>query len=168
MAAMNANNGAVDGTPIMRNMAQPGGKGTDPTEKLNTYIYDYFLRNKHIGLARAMLECDMKMATEKASPNNKMNGADAIEQIDDLPLPSLPPNQVADNSFLLDWWVQFWDIYTATKPRSTASKNAIQYVSHNRVCHQLTRPHSDTCSWHGTDAAYRTSVICKTSSETSA
>jgi hypothetical protein len=134
MAAMNANNGPVDGTPMMRNMAQPGGKGTDPTEKLNTYIYDYFLRNKHLGLARAMLECDMKMATEKASPNSKMNGADAIDQIDDLPLPSLPPNQVADNSFLLDWWVQFWDIYTATKPRSNASKNAIQYVGHNRVC----------------------------------
>ncbi|KAJ5021590.1 hypothetical protein PSV09DRAFT_2437794 [Bipolaris maydis] len=137
MAAMNANNGAVDGTPMMRNMAQPGGKGTDPTEKLNTYIYDYFLRNKHLNLARAMLECDMKMATEKASPNSKMNGADAIEQIDDLPLPSLPPNQVADNSFLLDWWVQFWDIYTATKPRSNASKNAIQYVGHNRNLGQL-------------------------------
>jgi hypothetical protein len=53
MAAMNANNGQVDGTPMMRNMAHPAGKGTDPTEKLNTYIYDYFLRNKHISLARA-------------------------------------------------------------------------------------------------------------------
>ena len=141
MAAMNANNGQVDGTPMMRNMAHPAGKGTDPTEKLNTYIYDYFLRNKHISLARAMLECDMKMSTEKASPNTKMNGTDALDQIEDLPHPALPPNQVADNSFLLDWWVQFWDIYQATKPRNAASKNAVQYVGHNRVCDELAGTH---------------------------
>jgi len=132
MAAMNANNGSVDNTPIMGNMAHPKRMGTDPTEKLNTYIYDYFLRNKHLDLARAMLNCDLKMLTEKGSPSNRTNGVDSIDQIEDLPLPQLPPGMVADNSFLLDWWVQFWDIYMASKPRNTASKNANQYLNHNR------------------------------------
>ena len=86
MAAMNANNGSVDNTPIMGNMAHPK-RGTDPTEKLNTYIYDYFLRNKHLDLARAMLNCDLKMLTEKGSPSNRTNGVDSIDQIEDLPLP---------------------------------------------------------------------------------
>jgi hypothetical protein len=137
MAAMNANNAAVDGTPIMGNMPHPKRVATDPAEKLNTYIYDYFLRNKHLSLARAMLECDLKMLTEKPSPNNRANGIDSMDSIEDLPHPQLPQNQVADNSFLLDWWVQFWDIYQATKPRNAASKNAAQYINHTRVSNML-------------------------------
>jgi hypothetical protein len=135
MAAMNnASNGSVDGTPIMGNMPGPKRNMTtmDPTEKLNTYIYDYFLRNKHVSLARAMLDCDLKMSMEKPSPNNRANGVDPMD-VEDLPVPQLPANQASDNSFLLDWWVQFWDIYQATKPQHRASKNAAQYITHTRV-----------------------------------
>ncbi|KAI4957964.1 hypothetical protein J4E86_005104 [Alternaria arbusti] len=132
MAQMNAN-GSLNGTPIMGNMAHPKRMGDqDPKEKLNTYIYDYFLRNRHHTLARAMLDCDLKLNTEKASPNNKPNGASDIDMPDDLPLPLMPPGQAADNSFLLDWWVQFWDIFAAARGGGGGPKNAAQYLGHNR------------------------------------
>lgn len=137
MAAMNvANGGPVDGTPIMGNMAHPQRK-PDPREQLNTYIYDYFLRNSHHRLARAMIENDMKMSTgppQKTSPKNRVNGIDPMDDgaADDLPTPNLPASQLADNSFLLDWWVQFWDIFQAAKTRGGPNKGA-QYIQHTRV-----------------------------------
>ncbi|KAG9188011.1 hypothetical protein G6011_01934 [Alternaria panax] len=135
-AQMNAN-GSVNGTPVMGNMAQPKRMGTaDPVEKLNTYIYDYFLRNRHHALARAMLDCDLKLSTEKSSPN-KSNGARDIDMPDDMPLPALPSGQVADNSFLLDWWVQFWDIFAAARGPNGGPKNAVQYLGHNRNLGQM-------------------------------
>ena len=142
MQMMNANGGPVNGTPVMANMNMPGPpqqrSAMDPREQLNTYIYDYFLRNNHTRLARAMVECDMKMSTTpptKSSPNQKPNGMDSMEDdsINGLPLPSLPKNQMADNSFLLDWWVQFWDIYQATKDRSGQPSKGAQYIQHTRV-----------------------------------
>ncbi|KAF2127924.1 hypothetical protein P153DRAFT_376854 [Dothidotthia symphoricarpi CBS 119687] len=139
MAAMSVN-GGPDGTPVMGNMARPQRPPMDPREQLNTYIYDYFLRNKHVRLARAMVECDMKMATSpplKPSPNNRANGVDAMdESADDLPNPQLPKGQLADDSFLLDWWVQFWDIYQATSIRGLNSKSS-QYIAHTRNLTQM-------------------------------
>jgi hypothetical protein len=161
MAAMNANGGSVDGT----HMAHPASKrldGNESTVQLNTYIYDYFLRNGHIGLARAMLEGDLKMSTEKANSNNKPNGVDSLDSIEDMPLPQLPRNQACDNSFLLDWFNQFWDMFGASRARSNAPKNATQYLQHTRV--------SDThmsCRV-GTDDAYSTLANCRTTSGTSA
>ncbi|KAF1943529.1 hypothetical protein EJ02DRAFT_129700 [Clathrospora elynae] len=135
MAAMNAHNGPVDGTPTMGNMAHPERAQMDPREQLNTYIYDYFLRNKHGRLARAMLDGEIKLSTQKPSPKNRANGADAMDDdaIDDLPAPQMPDNQVAENSFLLDWWVQFWDIFQANGRRPTATKSAAQYINHTRT-----------------------------------
>lgn len=135
---LNVNGGPVNGTPVMAAMPQPGPATIDPRNQLNTYIYDYFLRNNHNRLARAMVECDMKMSTsppQKPSPSSKANGIDAMD--DDsaagLPNPLLPKNQMADNSFLLDWWVQFWDIYQATKDRSGMPSKGAQYIAHTRV-----------------------------------
>jgi hypothetical protein len=139
--AMNANGGPVNGTPVMANMNMPGPPQQrpvmDPREQLNTYIYDYFLRNNHNRLARAMVECDMKMSTSpptKSSPNQKPNGIDSMDDdsTNGLPNPLLPKNQMADNSFLLDWWVQFWDIYQATKDRSGQPSKGAQYIQHTR------------------------------------
>jgi hypothetical protein len=169
MAAMNAQNGPVDGTPVMGNMAHPKRINTDPREQLNTYIYDYFLRNNHKQAARAMLESnDMKMSTgppQKTSPNNRQNGIDSMDQdSDNFPTPQLPPNQMADNSFLLDWWVQFWDIYQATKtrPNNGPQSKGQQYINHTRV--SLCR----ACTRRGTDAFHRISPKCKTTSGISA
>lgn len=140
MAAMNANNanGPIDGTPTMGNMQHPNKRThPDPREQLNTYIYDYFLRNSHTSVARAMIDNDIKMATnpaQKTSPKNRSNGIDPMDDSGhDLPVPQLPSNQLSDNSFLLDWWVQFWDIYQATKNRGTGPAKGAQYIQHTRV-----------------------------------
>lgn len=138
MAAMNASNGSLDGTPIMGNMANPNKRGVilDPREQLNTYIYDYFIRNDHYDLARAMANSEnLKMNTvPKSSPNNRPNGMGSMGEYDDLPTPQLPPNQAADNSFLLDWWVQFWDIWGALRGRAT---KGTQYIQHTRNLSQM-------------------------------
>ncbi|KAH7390811.1 hypothetical protein DE146DRAFT_144020 [Phaeosphaeria sp. MPI-PUGE-AT-0046c] len=133
------NGGPVDGTPIMGNMPHP--KSQDPRERLNTYIYDYLLRNSHYKAAQAMIDTNLKMSLgppQKLSPKNRPNGVDSTEEPprEDMPAPSLPQNQMADNSFLLDWWVQFWDIYQATKVRGNGSKGA-QYIAHTRNLAQM-------------------------------
>ncbi|KAF2033103.1 hypothetical protein EK21DRAFT_59444 [Setomelanomma holmii] len=142
MAAMNANGVQPDGTPLMGNMPHPNKRNnTDPREQLNTYIYDYFMRNEHFQLARAMLDANLKMSTDsrqKTSPKNRANGIDPMDDgRDDLPTPLLPQNQMADNSFLLDWWVQFWDIYQATKNRGNPPSKGAQYIQHTRNLAQM-------------------------------
>jgi hypothetical protein len=147
MAAM-ANGGPVDGTPIMGNMPHPTRKIKDPREQLNTYIYDYFLRNQHYAAARSMLDSNLEITTgppQKRSPKNRTNGIDPMEdQGEDMPSPELPQNQMADNSFLLDWWTQFWDIYQATKNRGNAPTTGAQYIAHTRV----SRPHTRNAAGH--------------------
>ncbi|KAH6643141.1 hypothetical protein C7974DRAFT_118002 [Boeremia exigua] len=140
--AMN-NGGPVNGTPVMAHLSMPGPpqhQAMDPREQLNTYIYDYFLRNNHNRLARAMVECDMKMSTtpaQKTSPGSKPNGLDPDDDTHGLPNPLLPKNQMADNSFLLDWWVQFWDIFQASKIRSGQPTKGAQYIQHTRHITQM-------------------------------
>jgi hypothetical protein len=147
MAAMNANGGPVDGTPMMGNMPHPkGAPAMDPREQLNTYIYDYFLRNEHFAAAQAMLDSQsIKMGVgpeQKLSPKIRTNGVDAMEEPrpDTMPQPKLPQNQLADNSFLLDWWVQFWDIYQATKNRVNSPTKNTSYINHTRVSLSRARP----------------------------
>jgi hypothetical protein len=141
MAAMNANGGPVDGHPMMGNMPHPNKQpqATDPREQLNTYIYDYFLRNQHYAAAQAMIDSQhIKMQLgpdQKLSPKMRTNGVDEMDEPrpDTMPAAKLPQNQIADNSFLLDWWVQFWDIYQATRNRVNSPTKGNQYITHTRV-----------------------------------
>jgi hypothetical protein len=123
----------MNGTPVMANIAHPATKriGADNAEQLNTYIYDYFLRNGHLGLARAMLEADLKVVLEQRSPNNKTNGIESLESKEDFPPAQIPRSHPCDNSFLLDWWSQFWDMWTAN--RGNSNKHTAQYIQHTRV-----------------------------------
>ncbi|KAF9731056.1 camp-dependent protein kinase pathway protein [Paraphaeosphaeria minitans] len=124
MANMNAGAGPLDGTTVMGNgQRQPG----DPRDQLNTYIYDYFIRTENHKLAKAMLDADMTVNLKpKSSPSGRnVNGVGP----GDLPEPNMPPNQNTDTSFLLDWWVQFWDIFSAA--RGIKSKGS-QYIAHAR------------------------------------
>jgi hypothetical protein len=141
MAGMNANVRGPDGTPIMGNMQRPvlPQNNPDPRERLNTYIYDYFLRNNHTQLAQVMMECKLPMSLKsqasKPSPSGRnANGVDAMDKDsrDGLPEPNLPEGQLADNSFLLDWWAQFWDIYMAARKQQPNEKGT-QYIAHTRV-----------------------------------
>ena len=139
MAGMNVAQGPPDGTPIMGNgqrRPQPNGP-VEPRDQLNTYIYDYFLRNGHHRIARTMIDCGLNLSLnhqQKSSPSGRnVNGVDGTEDSkDDLPTPKIPPGHSADNSFLVDWWVQFWDIWGAA--RKNNPKNVpLQYITHARV-----------------------------------
>lgn len=157
MAQMNAGAGPMDGTPVMNGQRpQPphNYSPTEPRDLLNTYIYEYFCRTDNHKLAKAMLEAEMNVAVKpKSSPRN-MNGVDAI--FGDLPMPNLPANQATEQSFLLDWWVQFWDIFSAARGRQN---KGYPYIQHARVSVLPT-------SLYGTDK-YRTSCNSRPSNETS-
>lgn len=171
MAGMNANiRGPVDGTPIMANMQRPVQPQAqpDPRERLNTYIYDYFLRNNHTQLAQVMMECklplNLKPQPSKPSPSGRnVNGVDGMDKDsrDGLPEPNLPEGQLADNSFLLDWWAQFWDIYMAAR-KQQSNERGTQYISHTRVRLFL------LCRLSNANGASRISPRCTTTSGTSA
>jgi hypothetical protein len=136
MMAMNPTGGPVGGTPQMNNNRIPNDN--DSRAQLNTYIYDYFLRNNYTTVAKAMLDHDIKVNLQgpKPSPSgrNEMNGMDnGPDSKDSLPPPRLP-EQANDNSFLLDWWQQFWDIYAAARTKGPGPKTpAHQYLATTRV-----------------------------------
>lgn len=131
MVQMNAGPVPMDGPPGMVNGQRPPGPSNtpyEPRDMLNTYIYEYFCRTDNHKLAKAMLDQDMNvMVKPKSSPRNT-NGIDPA--FGDLPLPNLPANQATEQSFLLDWWVQFWDIFSAARGRTT---KGTQYIAHARV-----------------------------------
>ncbi|KAF2662488.1 hypothetical protein K491DRAFT_585303 [Lophiostoma macrostomum CBS 122681] len=144
MAGMAAQvGGPVEGTPIMGNMPRPGQKNeqSDPRNLMNTYIYDYFMRNNHYRLARSMIDSDVKMNLQpqgtKQSPGSRNVNGDGMETEEkgDLPLPVLPPGQCVENSFLMDWWCQFWDIYSAARGKGT--QKSAQYSQHARSLAQM-------------------------------
>ena len=89
--------------------------------KLNTYIYDYFIKRGYHDCARALVQDESVILTTepsmKASPGHRdVNGVDADPMLtdskdgdklkipDDLPRPSLP-NDTQQSSFLLDWFM---------------------------------------------------------------
>lgn len=147
MAAMNATQGPIDSTPMMGNGPHRPQQNSPSVarDQLNTYIYDYFRRNNHIRLARTMLECNMGISLNppvKSSPGSRnANGVDAMDtdSKDDLPQPKIP-NFSAENSFLLDWWEQFWDIWSAARGHHTGKNVPMQYIQHTR---NLTQMQSD-------------------------
>ncbi|OCL08722.1 hypothetical protein AOQ84DRAFT_292579 [Glonium stellatum] len=150
IAGMNAAGGPVGGPPMMNNGRPRGGNEMDPRAQLNTYIYDYFCKNGYWALARMVnqdLPINIDTERPKPSPSGRnMNGVDSMEndskdellkqRPDDLPIAKIPGDQSAENSFLLDWWCQFWDIYSAARMKGKASP-AQQYLAHTRAQTQM-------------------------------
>jgi hypothetical protein len=160
MAGMNAMGGPVGGMPMMNNTGGPGPSRTNgnPPDSsrmsLNTYIYDYFIKNELYGCAEAFLKSNVPIShtpQTKLSPGRRrdgdMNGidensmdADSKDDLhskaaDKLPIPNVP-SDCPDNSFLFDWWCLFWDIYSAQrtkKPKPGDAGPALQYVQHTQV-----------------------------------
>ncbi|EKG18169.1 cAMP-dependent protein kinase pathway protein [Macrophomina phaseolina MS6] len=147
MAAMNQQGGPVGGTPLMQ---AGGARGSnDPQTMLNTYIYDYFLKNHHWDLARQVKDVLIinTGTAPKPSPGGRrdMNGVDDMDtdskdelhkRPDDLP-PAAVPSDPSENSFLFDWWTQFWDIFNAQRQRSKPGSAQLQYLAHTRQQAQL-------------------------------
>lgn len=108
-------------------------------QKLNTYIYDYFLKNGNYDVARAICKAVDLDLDAKQSPNRKdINGVtDSMDtdikdekKPDDLPSPNVP--NASDGSFLYDWWYQFWECFNAQHGRGNNAQTA-KYLSNVQV-----------------------------------
>ncbi|KAL8657792.1 MAG: hypothetical protein Q9226_001577 [Calogaya cf. arnoldii] len=142
---MPAVNGAGGGMPMMSNGANGATPrlGNDEEEpgyeaRLNTYIYDYFVKNQRYDCAKAMLKGDMPIRTMQKRRDGDVNGAgnmhtdskDDLESKipDDLPLAGIPSDPQGA-SFLLEWFGLFWDVFFAHQRKTPpASAQAMQYV----------------------------------------
>ncbi|KAI4165909.1 MAG: hypothetical protein LQ342_000340 [Letrouitia transgressa] len=137
------------GMPIMNNGAngatpRPGNEEDDPDyeTRLNTYIYDYFLKHEQYDCARSILNSGLSVKTVSKRRDGDVNGAgdmhtDSKDDLDskrppDLPLADLPPDPQG-GSFLLEWFGLFWDVFFAHQRKMPpATAQAMQYVAHTQ------------------------------------
>ncbi|MCJ1323222.1 hypothetical protein MMC15_008576 [Xylographa vitiligo] len=153
MNGLNVGNGATGGMPMMSNgtngVASRTGSDQDREldykSRLNTYIYDYLLKQESYDCARALLKSGLTVqTTTKPSPGRRPNGidegsidADSKDDIEsqrphDLPLPEFVDG-TDSNSFLLEWFSLFWDMFfAARKDSKKTSHQAMQYVQHTQ------------------------------------
>ncbi|KAL8729649.1 MAG: hypothetical protein Q9166_004598 [cf. Caloplaca sp. 2 TL-2023] len=143
---MAAVNGAGGGMPMMNNGASGatprlGNEDEEPDyeARLNTYIYDYFVKNQRYDCAKAMMKADMPLRTHPKRRDGDVNGAgnmhtdskDDLESKipDDLPLANIGPDPQGA-SFLLEWFGLFWDVFFAHQRKAPpATAQAMQYVA---------------------------------------
>lgn len=151
MGGMNAMGGPVGGgMPMGMNngaaaVRQPMSNDNQRSQ-LNTYIYEYFLRNEMYDCARSLLNSDQPMNVLKDSPGRRReNGAgdeggdgESKDDVDskrpsDLPDPNLP-KECPESCFLYEWWCLFWDMFNAQRGKGE-HRNVLQYVHHTQVSH---------------------------------
>lgn len=149
--------GGPGAMPMMNNGAVPPPAGPRPQQPineankhlLNTYIYEYFLRNEMFECARVLLHSDNQIKTQDGPGGRRdengniiANGADNMDvdnkdNIDTkgpegLPQPSIP-NPSMDNPFLYEWFCLFWDMFNAQKGKS-GNVQVNSYMNHTQVC----------------------------------
>ncbi|KAH9885722.1 hypothetical protein F4778DRAFT_501596 [Xylariomycetidae sp. FL2044] len=125
-------------------------QGRNNKSNLNTYIYDYFLREGMFDCARAMLNSETSIHVIKNSPGSRRdengnvlgNGVgddpmdtDSKDEIDskrpaDLPMPGVPNS--AEGCFLYEWFCLFWDMLSAQRNKPGNNPQVSQYVSHTQ------------------------------------
>jgi len=147
--------GGPVGGPNMNN----GGQSNERT-LLNTYIYDYFLKNHMHDCAQAILREGEVLAngSRRASPSRRpqkhdadgnimTNGVDdAMENADGsgprktedgedaergFPLPNVVGIQ--QGCFLLDWWLLFWELYGVRTNTKAGTLQATQYLQNTQA-----------------------------------
>lgn len=146
MAGMNPMGGGPVGAgipPMMNNRAAAGARPStsasnndNQRQQLNTYIYEYFLRNEMYDCARSLIQSGTPMHTVKDSPG--ANGVDGevkdeseSKKPDDLPMPGIP-NECPESCFLFEWWCLFWDMFNAQRGKGDTPA-VLQYVNHTNV-----------------------------------
>jgi len=144
MGGMNAMGGPVGGGMTMMNNGAPGGglrqmPGNESGQRsqLNTYIYDYFLRNEMFECARALYDNDKTMKVINDSPGEDGEDAESKGDVDskrprDLPRSDVP-RECPESSFLFEWWCLFWDMFNAQRGKGDG-RTVLQYVNHTQVC----------------------------------
>lgn len=150
MAGLNAMGGGpiTGGIPMMNNVASGGRPpmpiNNDQRSQLNTYIYEYFLRNSMFECAKALLESGQPLNILKGSParrsddngNSEEGGEDSKHEFDpkrsvDLPDPNLP-KECPESCFLYEWWCLFWDMFNAQRGKAEG-RNVLQYFTHTQA-----------------------------------
>ncbi len=151
MAGLNGGGGSLGGMPLMNNgtngaTPRVGNDNEEPNyeARLHTFIYDYFLKSEQWACARALFNSGLNMDPPPRQSDGDVNGAadgsmhmDSKDGLDpkrpsDLPLAGNPADQQG-NSFLLEWFALFWDVYFAQKKNSRATEHANLYVRHSQV-----------------------------------
>ncbi|KAK0708629.1 hypothetical protein B0H67DRAFT_345468 [Lasiosphaeris hirsuta] len=158
MANMNPMGGPVGAPmPMMNNsgaLPPQGGQRHQANDSnrtlLNTYIYEYFIRNGMYDCARQVIQYDPNINVKKDSPGGRRdeggnivgNGLgddpmdtdtkDGLDQKrpDDLPAPNVP-NLLPDSCFLYEWFCLFWDVFNSQKGKGS-SNQVNQYVQHTQ------------------------------------
>ncbi|KAI0114463.1 hypothetical protein GGR51DRAFT_446288 [Nemania sp. FL0031] len=158
MANMPMAGGPIGGGPMamMGNNALAAGQVQRPPESnranLNTYIYDYFLREGMYDCARAMLNSEQALNVHR-TPHHDKNGnatgngigddpmdTDSKDDLDskrpsDLPAPNVPNG--SDSCFLYEWFCLFWDMLSAQRNKGGVSAQVNQYVSHTQTQNRM-------------------------------
>jgi len=148
---MNGANGVGGGMPMMQNGTNGASRaGSDQSgehdykTRMNTYIYDYFIKQEQYDCAKILLDSPLNVLTtsNKPNPGHRTNGIDegdhdSKDDIDlkrphGLPYPDIGDSS-DDSSFLLEWFSLFWDMFLAAGKKKGASGPAMQYVQHNQV-----------------------------------
>ncbi|KAI9719269.1 MAG: hypothetical protein M1812_003599 [Candelaria pacifica] len=165
MVGMNAVGNAMGAMPMMNNGVggvprESQGSAHEGKQRLNTHIYDYFIKNELYDCARAMIQSDCPINTlpsTKTSPGRRRdgevngideNGMDTDSKDDvlskrpeDLPVPNTPQD-IPEGSFLYDWWCLFWDVFSAQRTKKPKPGEplpggqgglAMQYVQHTQA-----------------------------------
>jgi hypothetical protein len=154
MNGLNAGNVGAVGMPIVNNGTNGASRTASDQEqreidhktRLNTYIYDYLLKNEEFDCARQLLTSSLTVSTVgKPSPHSRQNGvdegsmdADSKDDLDskrprDLPAPD-HVDVLENSSFLLEWFSVFWDMFWAQKGHKLRSgPQAFQYMTHTQV-----------------------------------
>ena len=143
MAGMNPAQGGPVGGMMMMNNGAPAtpsnSESVDMKQRLNTYIYDYFLNFGYHDHARALaqdekfeiyLKQPMKSSPGGRRKDGEINGVDEnamdtdskddLVIPDDLPRPQVP-NECPGSAFLFDWFCLFNDIFRASAQRAKRS-----------------------------------------------
>ncbi len=151
MAGLNGGGGSLGGMPLMNNgtngaTPRVGNDNEEPNyeARLHTFIYDYFLKNEQWECARALYNSGLNMDPPPRPSDDDVNGAaddpmhtdskDGLgsKRPSDLPLAGNLADQQG-NSFLLEWFALFWDVYFAQKKSNRATQHANLYVQHSQV-----------------------------------
>ncbi|KAF2100860.1 hypothetical protein NA57DRAFT_74459 [Rhizodiscina lignyota] len=164
MAGMAGAGGPVGGGAQAANAMARGAINQNRVrlDMLNTYIYDYFIRQEQWDVARAMHKAaktsdnmPLSFADGKPSPSGRdVNGVGDAMDTDskdfkkpaDLPDSKFGPN---DGCFLMDWWSQFWDLYDGQRQKGGQVMN--QYIQTNQNQQRMRQDQQNRMLQAGTD-----------------
>ncbi|KAL8827485.1 MAG: hypothetical protein Q9191_003161 [Dirinaria sp. TL-2023a] len=127
------NNGPNGATP--RHGGEPDD--FDFEGRLNSTIYDYFVKSGNFECARALMKSEARLNPPLRAIDGDVNGTDEDSKDDmgskrpsDLPPPSDPS---PGSPFLLEWFSLFWDVWNAQRKKPSASTQAMSYVQHTQA-----------------------------------